>query len=104
MFFLKKKTNSSIEPSSESTSLNQNLPEPKEPSALLESSAVSSELEAPYENSTLFHRFSRNQKFYSGPELSYEDEAWAPEFQSVRLFHKKWSTAEEQISSPSDSQ
>lgn len=102
MFFLKKKTNPV--PTSEPTSLNEQLTEPKEPSALLEGQTASGETEFSYENSTLFGRFLRNQKFYSGPEPSYEDEAWAPEFQTVRLFHKQWSTAEEQPSSPSGSQ
>lgn len=104
MFFLKKKTNNPIAPTSESTSLNEQLPEQKEPSALLESSASSDESGFSYEHSTLFSRFLRNQKFYSGPEPSYENEAWAPEHQSVRLFHKQWSAEEEQISSPSGPQ
>lgn len=103
MFFLKKNSNSSIEPSSESTFPNQNLSDPNEPSALFESS-TSGESETPYENLSLFHRFMRNKAFYSGPEFSYEDEAWAPEFQSVRLFHKQWGTEEDQNFLPTDSQ
>lgn len=47
--------------------------------------------------------FFRGQK-YSGPDTSYENEAWAPETESVGLFRKHRATAEEQVSSSSGPQ
>lgn len=78
--------------------------EPEISSEVLENSEAPSESPFLFGNSTLLSKFFRSQKVYTGPETFYEDEAWAPENQTVRLFHKQWSTVEEQISSPSDTQ
>lgn len=59
---------------------------------------------APTNTTGVFGRmFFRNQKF-SGPETSYENEAWAPEPESVGLFRKHRAIVEEQASSSSGPQ
>lgn len=111
MFFLKKRLSRTNEqeleveltptPSSSTPNLEQKIfPE------VLENATATLDQDFSYETSTLFSKFLRNQQIYSGPETFFEDEAWAPEYQSVRLFHRKWGTAEaeEQIFPPSDPQ
>lgn len=111
MFFLKKRLSRTNEqeqelelaptPSSSTPNLEREIsPE------VLENVTTSLDQDFSYETSTLFSKFLRNQQIYSGPETFFEDEAWAPEYQPVRLFHRQWGTAEadEQIFSPSDPQ
>lgn len=52
---------------------------------------------------TLFGKLFHKTEIYSGPETSYENEAWAPDAY-VGLFRKKRATAEEQLPSSSDPQ
>lgn len=105
MFFLKKPTfhtnEQTVEPIAPSSTpiLEQEIP-----SEDLENTDSLVNQEFSYETPTLFGKFLRNQKLYSGPETSFEDEAWAPEYQPVRLFHRQWGITEEQISSSYDPQ
>lgn len=106
MFFLKKLgilTNQQQQLTTEPSS-NALTVEPEISSEVLETQDTPVENDLSYGNSTLLSKFLRSQKIYSGPETLYEDEAWAPEYQTVRLFHKQWGTDEEPISSPSDAQ
>ncbi|AHF08621.1 hypothetical protein [Desulfitobacterium metallireducens] len=109
MFFLNKLSSRTNEqkqelelapaPSPSTSSLEQeNSPE------VLENANTELDQDFSYETPALFSKFLRNQKIYSGPDTFFEDESWAPEYQSVRLFHRQWGTTEEQISSPSDPQ
>lgn len=113
MFFLKKLTSrinapsAAPTPSSNSPSLEEsNTPSLEQDisSEVLNNRDSTPDPNISYETSTLLNKFLRNQKLYSGPEAFYEDEAWAPEYQPVRLFHRQVDTTEEQISSPSDPQ
>ena len=65
---------------------------------------VAEQAQAGQSNSLLFGKFLRNQRGLNGPEASYENEVWAPEIESVGLFHKHRATVEEQSSSPSGPQ
>lgn len=94
VFFLRKQNNLNNNPS----------PEQENPSVTLESTDSTAEPDFSSDSPTLYNRLFRKQNIQSGPETSYENEAWAPEYQSSRLFHRQRGTAEEQFSSPSGPQ
>ncbi|MEA4902421.1 hypothetical protein [Desulfitobacterium sp.] len=106
MFFLKKLPFINLRAEEPTPIINTPSLEQDIPAEMIEN--VNNALEQNYsyetQSSTLFGKFHRSQNLYTGPEASFENEAWAPEYQPIKLFHRPWSTTEEQIASPSDSQ
>lgn len=58
-------------------------------SEVIENQEPEVENEFLYEGSTFSNKIFRTQKLYSGPETSYEEETWTPEYQPISLFHKQ---------------
>lgn len=85
--------------------LNDNLSSEQEnPSVTFESTDSNAGPDFSADTPILYNRLFRKQNIQSGPETSFENEAWAPEYQSIRLFRRQRGTAEEQFSSPSGPQ
>lgn len=106
MFFLKKFPFKNSQAEKPTPIINTPSSEQDIPAGIIEN--VNNALEQNYsyetQTPTLLSKFHRNQNLYTGPEASFENEAWAPEYQPIKLFHRQWSTTEEQIAAPSDSQ
>lgn len=101
MFFFKKKS-LKTQPNQPNSAGPEQVTVPETDTA--EVTKVTEAPAAPTNTTGVFGRmFFRNQKF-SGPETSYENEAWAPETESVGLFRKHRAIVEEQVSSSSGPQ
>jgi len=99
MFFLKKKY--SNDPQLAEAPENSSQPNPN-----AENIPQSPQSTQSPQNPSLLGRLSlfQNSRFITGPDTSFENEAWAPEMTNVGLFHKHWSIEEEPISSTSGPQ
>ena len=81
----------------------QSTNEPAENLSYEESNLLESQPETnPSANSTLTKLFKKNT-LYAGPDVMYENEAWAP-VQSTGLFHRRRAILEEQSSSTTEAQ